>query len=629
MDLFYHQESGRSNKKMSTKILSNDELNLLKQHSPNKIKLRWISFALGIILFIISILFFVFEWTFDLFEIEMTYDDEVRPLNLSVFFGVILITLSLILISQVLMNTNNYDENSFYIPKWISKREPLLYKSKEKRLVNEVDFIKFRSFASSRFIAAILMIGMAGINISIFGTEIDTENHIGSWFFLGGPSMFYPMSAFMLLVGVGLLIYSLLSTSNISFSKSENFYFVEENRFPMPLMTEIPRDEVISARLTNAKTGPRYFWIIVMSLNLILCFTDGFHYLLNPFAFGAGYLVGALYITTGFIHLIALCILVLKHQTLLEIVTKEKRYEIKFNLPAVKSPDLVEAIKNCFDLNVSGEIDSNLKQSKVKDWRNLIIGLIFIITGIISVVTFRFAGDPLRIALYIFGFMLVVKGFKEDFSSSNNGFKILNTNENQELFVQKNWLWFKSVYKFNKTDYKYEFRLSKLNFFDILMMIFVPLVVGLDISGALYFIPGATPDLIWMKILHIFGDSILLILTLNVIIRPVNMLCIKNKFLTYEYPIPGTLSAEQNELLKEKNFMSRFVFKLKYVMSHQTDSFWKRKMGVFVSLLFGIYMMGRKTQVLGIWLSSIILIGLIITTLAVREYLNYKKKQDK
>jgi len=84
-----------------------------------------------------------------------------------------------------------------------------------------------------------------------------------------------------------------------------------------------------------------------------------------------------------------------------------------------------------------------------------------------------------------------------------------------------------------------------------------------------------------------------------------------------------------NELLKEKNFVSRFVFKLKYVMTNQTDSFWKRKMGVFVSLLFGIYMMGRKIQILGIWLSSIILIGLIITALAVREYLNYKKKQDK
>ncbi len=64
-------------------------------------------------------------------------------------------------------------------------------------------------------------------------------------------------------------------------------------------------------------------------------------------------------------------------------------------------------------------------------------------------------------------------------------------------------------------------------------------------------------------------------------------------------------------------------------MSHQTDSFWKRKMGVFVSLLFGIYFMGRKTQVLGIWLSSIILIVLIITALAVREYMNNKKKQDK
>ena len=610
----------------STKILSKEELDMLNQQSPKKSVLRWILFALGIVMFIISILFFVLEGTVDSFVIEMTYDDEVRPLNLSVFFGAILITLSMMLISQVLMNTNNYNENSFHIPKWGSKRESLLYKSKDKRLVNEVDLIKFRSFAKSRFIAAILMIGMAVINISVFGTDIDTENHIGSWFFLGGPSMFYPMSAFMLLVGVGLLIYSLFSTVNIVFSKSENFYFVEEYRFPMPWMTEIPRDEVISARLTNAKTGAKYFWIILMAFNLILCFTDGFHFLLNPYAFGAGFLVGKFYVLTGFVHLIALCILLLKHQTLLEIVTKEKRYEINFNLPAVKSPDLVEAIKNCFDLNISGEIDSNLVQTKVKDWRNLIIGLTFLITGIVSVVTFRFAGDPLRIVLYIFGFMLIVKGFKEDFSASKNGFKILKTNENQELIVQKNWLWFKSLYKFNKSDYKYEFRLSKLNFFDILMMIFVPLVVGLDISGALYFIPEATPDLIWMKILHIFGDSILLILTLNVIIRPVNVLYIKNEFLNYEYPIPGILSTEQSELLKEKNFASRFVFKLKYVMSNQTDGFWKRKMGVFVSLLFGIYMMGKKTQILGIWLSSLILICLIIITLAVREYLKYKKK---
>ncbi len=536
---------------MITKILTKEELNLLKQQSPKKKVLRWVLFALGIIMFIISILFFVLEGTVDSFVVEMSYDDEIRPLNLSVFFGVILITLSLILISQVLMNTNNYSENSFHIPKWSSKREPLIYKSKEKRMVNEVDNIKFRSFAKSRFIAAILMIGMATINISVFGTDIDTENHIGSWFFLGGPSMFYPMSAFMLLVGVGLLIYSLFSTVNIVFSKSENFYFVEEFRFPMPWMTEIPRDEVISARLTNAKTGAKYFWIILMSLNLILCFTDGFHFLLNPYAFGAGLLVGKFYVLTGFVHLTALCLLLLKHQTLLEIVTKEKRYEINFNLPAVKSPDLVEMIKICFDLNVSGDNDSNLTQTQVKDWRNLITGLIFLITGIVSVITFRFAGDPVRIVLYIFGFMLVVKGFKEDFSSSKNGFKILKSNENQELMVQKNWLWFKSVYKFNKPDYKYEFRLGKLNFFDILMIIFVPLVVGLDISGALYFIPGSIPDLIWMKILHIFGDSILLILTLNVIIRPVNVLFVKNEFLSYEYPIPGILTCEQNELLKE------------------------------------------------------------------------------
>ena len=103
------------------------------------------------------------------------------------------------------------------------------------------------------------------------------------------------------------------------------------------------------------------------------------------------------------------------------------------------------------------------------------------------------------------------------------------------------------------------------------------------------------------------------------------MLFFKNEFLNYEYPVPGILSNKQNELLKEKNFVSRFVFKLKYVMSHQTDGFRKRKMGVFVSFLFGIYLMGRKTQVLGIWLTVLILIVLIFIAYVMLKILKKRK----
>ena len=48
-------------------------------------------------------------------------------------------------------------------------------------------------------------------------------------------------------------------------------------------------------------------------------------------------------------------------------------------------------------------------------------------------------------------------------------------------------------------------------------------------------------------------------------------------------------------------------------------------MGVFVSFLFGIYMMGRKTQVLGIWLTVLIVIVLIIIAYVVREILMKRK----
>ncbi|MHA1856406.1 MAG: hypothetical protein ACTSYY_10180 [Promethearchaeota archaeon] len=610
------------------KILSKEEMDELKQISPKKQILKWVYLGIGIVLFVFSILFFIFEWTVEFFVIEMTYDEETTYINLSVFFGIILLATSLILMSQFLINTNYYNENSFNIPKWHSKRESLLFSSKKERLVKEVDLVKFRSFASSRFVASILMIGMAGINISVFGTDLDTENHIGSWFFLGGPSMFYPMSAFMLLVGFGLLIYSIFSTVNLVFSKSQNFYFIEEFRFPIPWITEIPKNDVLGARLTNSKMGPKYFWIILMGFNLILCFTDGFHFLLNPFAFGSGLLVGKFYVLTAFVHLIALLILLLKHQTLLEIVTKEKRYEINFNIPAVKSPNIVEELKYCFDMNVSFENDLKIESFTIKDWRNIIVGAIFLLTGIISVVTFRYAGDPLRIVLYIFGFILIIKGFTQDFSNTN-GIKIFKdgNNSHSEILISRKWLWFDSAYKFNNSESKYDFRLEKLNFFDILMIFLLPFGISLDLCGVIYLIPGITPGLIWIKVLHIFGDLILMLLILNVIIRPVNKLIFKNESLTYEYNIPGALSKEQMDLYKGKNFLKMAFYKWKYVILNQKEAFLQRILGILLSFLVGCFFMGKKTQVLGIWLTVLILIVLIAMTYFIREILMKRKRK--
>ena len=317
-------------------VLTSTEMEALKLPSPMKLKLRWAFLALGIVGIIASILFYVFAWTADFFVLEMEYDHETFDLNLSILFGSVLLTGSLMIISQVWMNTSQYSENSFNLPHpklrlrwgylilgivgiivsilffvfawtdelamtynhekfgllnilfgtvilmgsltiislvWVNTsqnsensfdnsnpklshtRESLKYHRKKAQKATEVDNIQFPHFATSRLIAAVLMLGMAAINMSTFGTLIDTENHIGEWFFLGGPSMFYPMSAFMFLVGLGLLLHTIFSTALIRFQKTEHFYTIEEYRLMLPWKTEIPIEEIEGIRITNAKTG--------------------------------------------------------------------------------------------------------------------------------------------------------------------------------------------------------------------------------------------------------------------------------------------------------------------------------------------------------------------------------------
>jgi len=603
-----------ANTTTETHVLTSTEMEALKLPSPMKLKLRWVYLALGIVGIIASILFYVFAWTADFVVLEMTYDHETFDLNLSILFGSVLLTGSLMIISQVWMNTSQYTENSFYLPhpKLSQPREPLKYHGKEAQKGTDVDQIQFRHFSTSRLIAAVLMLSMAAINISTFGTLIDTENHIGEWFFLGGPSMFYPMSAFMLLVGIALLLHTVPSTALIRFRKTEHFYTVEEYRILVPWKTEIPIEEIEGIRITNAKTGPKFFWIILMTWNLILCFTDGLHLLTNPFAFGAGLLVGKFYIITAVVHLIALGILVLKHQMLLEIITKEKRYDLYFSPPA--APIVHEHIYTLFDVEPTTptktptENNTFLTQNRIQDWRNIDTGLLFLMIAILSAIDYSGAGAPLRIPLYIFGVLLVIKGVKEDFSNKKGGLKITHDPATQDLFIRKKFGWLGSTYKFPKCeqkDMKAEFRLTKLTVFEILMGIWIPFAVAIDLSGVFYFTPiGTEPGL---KFMHLVLVLFLLGLVINAFFRPTNTLIIDKEHLHYEYPLPGTLSPEQAQIMEKANIFQMMIQKWRYVLQHQPKASLIRGIVILEAFLGGILYFGRYVDLIGVKIIIILL----------------------
>ena len=92
----------------------------------------------------------------------------------------------MLIISQSWMNTSNYDEKTPYFPGYSKTIETPLYLGKENQKLNEVDQVKFRHFATSRFIAAILILFMAVINLSVFGAALALFS-IFSLFFIANP----------------------------------------------------------------------------------------------------------------------------------------------------------------------------------------------------------------------------------------------------------------------------------------------------------------------------------------------------------------------------------------------------------------------------------------------------------
>src|SRR6056297_3591128 len=81
--------------------------------------------------------------------------------------------------------------------------------------------ISFKSIPWSRFAVVIVSTIMGIINAVLFGTGIlEKFSETGSYFVLGGPTMFYPMSLFPLIFAGGILTFALLHTKKIEMQRT-------------------------------------------------------------------------------------------------------------------------------------------------------------------------------------------------------------------------------------------------------------------------------------------------------------------------------------------------------------------------------------------------------------------------
>ena len=189
--------------------LTNEEIEDLKVIHPKKRILRYIFLCTGLFIILLGSLLTFLGFDFGI---------SLNGTNLSLIVNILIIIFGGIITSKYYITPYYIRENSLTIKKLRDLREPV------------EDYVKFNSFALTRLIAAILLILNGLISYTIFGLDVGHEVEFGSAIFLGGPSWFYVTGFPMLMTGLGLLIYFILSPFRGIFSKSKNFLFFSEIR---------------------------------------------------------------------------------------------------------------------------------------------------------------------------------------------------------------------------------------------------------------------------------------------------------------------------------------------------------------------------------------------------------------
>jgi len=548
--------------------LTEDEIENLKLIHPKKRYLRYLFLAIGILIILLGCLF-----TFLGFDFGLTLNGS----NLSLIINILIIIFGGIITSKYYITPYYIRENSLTFKKMRDLREPV------------EDYVKFNSLALTRLIASVLLILNGFISYTIFGDGVGHEVEFGSAIFLGGPSWFYVTGFPMLMTGLGLLLYFILSPFRGIFSKSKNFLFFSEIRPGFAWLTEIPKNDVEFVRFQNNHTGPKLAWIILMIPFIVLQLMTAIPLLAVENA-GPDFVLSWTFIVLTFINIVVLVILVIFQQKYFEIATKEKLYEMWFSPIKLKNQShLKENFANFLECNPNLRDAELTKDDNVFSSVNstnfqlfkLIFGLFLVTNALIMLTQMVLFGPQVWWFALMYGLMLLVKAVFYDFSNKNgDSFKF---NEESKEFRFKREFLHKFHYiganKVESLSVKKWYR--KIDFFDVFG------ICGLLVFLTLQQLEGwIVADTLTLRIDNLISTLLWIVIIAFVILYlcfPIDFIEVKSPSITYRVQI--TLK------LKETNIIKQYIKNLrnfpKEIMQPEMKKTFLIRMVIIFALIFG------------------------------------------
>ncbi|MHA1731133.1 MAG: hypothetical protein ACTSU5_04285 [Promethearchaeota archaeon] len=286
--------------------------------------------------------------------------------------------------------------------------------------------LKFTSLARSRLAAALVLLVTALVQYVQWGFAFATETAKANWLVLGGPTLFLPTAFFPTLFAVGLLIYVVASFKRVSLERRDDAFTITERRLSRELTTEVPRDEVHYIGLSNSHAGARLLWVLPFGIHAWWLGVDAFSFLCNPFAFGRGYVTGFFYLLQVAADGVALYLLLFRHQLSIEIHTRDSRYELQL---ATDPRDAIPKLARLFGVPrtaaqvpvrelgpepLDGPVTGHSWTSRFLRYRRVAGGVAFVLVAVFSRAYNVYAGDPLKLVLFLGGLVWITRGVKVD-----------------------------------------------------------------------------------------------------------------------------------------------------------------------------------------------------------------------
>ena len=549
--------------------LSEEEIENLKLTHPKKRILRFIFLFTGLLIILLGCIF-----TFIGFDFEVT----LNGFNLSLIIDIVIIIFGGIITSKYFITPYYIRENSLTFKRMRDLREPV-----EK-------YVKFNSFTLTRLVAALLLIINGVISYSKFGDDVGHEVEFGSAIVLGGPSWFYVTGLPMLIIGFSLLIYFILSPFRGIFSKSKNFFFFYEIRPGFAWLTEIPKKDIEMFRYQNNHTGPKLAWFILMLPFIVLQLMTAIPLFAAERA-SPEFVLSWTFMILSVLDIIALLILVFFQQNYFEIATKEKLYEMWFSPIKLRRQSQFREEFSGFldcapDLRDNEALSNNTLFSEVNTTNfqlfKLLFGSFLIVIAIIMLTQMVLFGPLVWWIALMFGLMLLVKAFFDDFSKKGGDIFQFNEKSKEFRFKRKFSYKFRYVAANNVDSINVRKWYRKLDFFDIF-----------GISGLLIFLTlqqlegWITADTLNLVLDNLISTSLWIVIIIIIVFYlclPVDVVEIKTATITYRISI--TLKN------KDKKLISKYMNNLKYfskeVLKPDMKNTFLARISVVILLIFGV-----------------------------------------